>query len=52
MLDLRARELAQGVNTTAYYLAFEERVRETKRKDICDWGGRLVVPTPAPTVYS
>jgi SAM-dependent methyltransferase len=32
LLELRARELAAGVNTLAYYASFEERVRETKRK--------------------
>jgi hypothetical protein len=32
LLELRARELAAGVDTLAYYANFEERVRETKRK--------------------
>jgi predicted TPR repeat methyltransferase len=32
LLGLRARELAAGVNTLAYYASFEEQVRETKRK--------------------
>jgi predicted TPR repeat methyltransferase len=32
LLELRARELAAGVNTLAYYASFEEQVRETKRK--------------------
>jgi SAM-dependent methyltransferase len=32
LLELRARELAAGVNTVAYYASFEEQVRETKRK--------------------
>jgi hypothetical protein len=32
LLALRAREIAAGVDTLAYYSDFEERVRETKRK--------------------
>ncbi|HXW97161.1 MAG TPA: class I SAM-dependent methyltransferase [Gemmatimonadales bacterium] len=32
LLELRARELAAGVDTLAYYSDFEEKVRETKRK--------------------
>ena len=32
LLDLRARELAAGVNTLSYYASFEEQVRETKRQ--------------------
>jgi hypothetical protein len=32
LLDLRARELAAGVNSLAYYASFEEQVQETKRK--------------------
>ena len=31
-MALRAREVAAGVNGLAYYAAFEERVRETKRR--------------------
>jgi hypothetical protein len=32
LLELRARELAAGIDTLAYYAEFEEKVRETKRK--------------------
>jgi len=32
VMALRAREVAAGVNGLAYYAAFEERVRETKRR--------------------
>jgi 2-polyprenyl-3-methyl-5-hydroxy-6-metoxy-1,4-benzoquinol methylase len=32
LLELRAREIAAGVDTLAYYSDFEEKVRETKRK--------------------
>jgi SAM-dependent methyltransferase len=32
LLELRAREIAAGVDTLAYYSEFEEKVRETKRK--------------------
>jgi SAM-dependent methyltransferase len=32
LLELRAREIAAGVDTLAYYAEFEEKVRETKRK--------------------
>jgi len=32
LLELRAREIAAGVDTLGYYAQFEEKVRETKRK--------------------
>ncbi|MFN3332113.1 MAG: methyltransferase domain-containing protein [Caldilinea sp.] len=32
LIDLRQRELAAGVASLAYYAAFEEKVKETKRK--------------------
>lgn len=32
VLELRAREQAAGLDTMAYYAAFEEQVKETKRK--------------------